>query len=253
MRGLPHRTLQDLIVTRFFVALSIASLLVPNAGSAVPRNAKTRIPAVRWDEQRPGCTYSRSDDGKYRYAMWYENVGITLAVDSQEVEKVHRRHEPFFGVLLTVRYRGQEPLDLDVGNISLEFVKHFKVVQTSLDPDTFSEKVQNDADQLDHETAREAEKHPEKKEAKEAYLRAFLKDSAELQEFVGKNSLRPTRLGPGNPETSGWVLFSTDSKWIGGWKKQEEFILRVPIHGKMFEFLFKLPPKPGEVMLRKRE
>jgi len=257
MRGLPHRTLQDLIAAGwfagFFLALAMASLLLPDAARAVPRSHKARIPAVRWDEQRPGCTFSRSDDGKYRYGMWYEDVGITLAIDSQEVEKVHRRHEPFFGVLLTVRYRSQEPMDLDVGNISLEFVKHFKVVQTSLDPDSFSEKVQNDADQLDYETAREVEKHPEKKEAKEAYLRAFLKDSAELQEFVGKNSLRPTRLGPGNPETSGWLLFSTDSKWIGGWKKQEEFILRVPIQGRMFEFPFKLPPKPGEVMLRKRD
>jgi hypothetical protein len=84
-------------------------------------------------------------------------------------------------------------------------------------------------------------------------VRAFLKDSAELQEFVGKNSLRPTRLGPGNSEASGWVLFSTNSKWIGGWKKQEEMILRVPIDEKIFEFPFKLPPKPGEELLRKRE
>jgi hypothetical protein len=49
------------------------------------------------------------------------------------------------------------------------------------------------------------------------------------------------------------VLFSTDSKWISGWKKQEELILRVPLEGKIFEFPFKLPPKPGEVMLRRRE
>jgi hypothetical protein len=49
------------------------------------------------------------------------------------------------------------------------------------------------------------------------------------------------------------VLFSTSSKWIGGWKKQEELILRVPFEGKTFEFPFKLPPKPGEVRLRRRE
>ncbi len=113
--------------------------------------------------------------------------------------------------------------------------------------------MQNDADELDHQIAREVEKHPEQKEAKEALVRVFLKDSAELQEFVGKNSLRPTRLGPGNPETRGWVLFSTNNKWISGWKKQEEFILRVPLAGEMFEFPFKLPPKAGEVMLRRRE
>jgi hypothetical protein len=260
MRWLAHRTPAALILPLLFV--TAASLLLPDAGLAVPPGDKNRgknkdkakISAVRWDEGRPGCTFSSSDDGRYHYGLWYEDVGITLAVDSQELEKVHRRHERFFAVLVEVRYRGQVTLDFGIENISLEFVKHFQVVQTALDPDTFSEKVQNDADELDHQTAREVEKHPEKKEAKEALVRAFLKDAAELQEFVGKNSLRPTRLGPGNPETSGWVLFSTDSKWIpSGWKRQEEFILRVPIEGKVFEFPFKLPPKPGEVMLRRRE
>lgn len=234
------------------LALAAASLL-PGAGHASPPKTKSKIPAVRWDEARPGCTFSRGDDGKYRYGLWSDDAGITLAVDSQELEKVHRRHEPFFGVLLTVRYRGEGSLDFATGNISLEFVKHFKVVQTSLDPDDFAEKVQNDADELNHQTAREVEKHPEKKEEQEALLRAFLKDSTELQEFVGKNTLRATRLGPGHPETSGWLLFSTNSRWIGAWKKQEEFILRVPFDGKVFEFPFKLPPKPGEVMLRKRQ
>ena len=33
----------------------------------------------------------------------------------------------------------------------------------------------------------------------------------------------------------------------------KEFILRLPLDGKIFEFPFKLPPKPGEVLLRKRE
>jgi hypothetical protein len=253
MRWLGYRTPPGLVLPLLFLAA--ASLLLPDAARAVARKNKDKaqISAVRWDEERPGCTFSRSDDGHYRYGLWYEDVGITMAVDSQELEKVHRRHEPFFGVLVNVRYRGQGTLDLGVENISLEFVKHFQVVQTALDPDSFSEKVQNDADQLDRQTAREVEKHPEKKEAKEALARAFLKDAAELQEFVGKNSLRTMRLGPGNPETNGWVLFSTHSKWISRWKKQEEFILRVPLQGKVFEFPFKLPPKPGEVMLRRRE
>ena len=131
-------------------------------------------------------------------------------------------------------------------------MKHFQVIQTSLDPDDFSEKVQSDADTLNDQSARQVEKHPEQREQKEAYVRAILKDSAELQEFIGKNSLRPTRLSPGNNETSGWVLFSTDSKWIGHWKKQEELVLRVPVAGKVFEFPFLLPPKPGETILRKR-
>jgi hypothetical protein len=214
---------------------------------------KNRIPAARWAEGNPGCTFSRGEDGKYRYGLWSDEAGIVLAVDSQELEKVHRRHQPFFAVLLTVRYRGQASLEVETENISLQFMKHFQVMQTALDPDDFSDKVQNDADTLNDETARQVEKHPEQKEQKEALVRAFLKDSAELQEFVGKNSLRPTRLSPGKTEASGWVLFSTDSKWISRWKKQEELILRVPLAGKIFEFPFRLPPKPGETILRKRE
>jgi len=248
MRRFWHRTPRELLL-----APAIAVLLLTNSGFAASRNDKSKIPLVRWDEQRPGCTFSRSDDGKYRYGLSHGDVRITVAVDFQELEKVRHRPEPFFAVLLNVSYKGPAAIDFDVNNISLEFVRHFRVVKTSLDPDDFSQKVQNDADELDHQTAREVGKHPEQKETKEAYVRAFRKDSAELQEFVGNNSLRFGRLGPGNPETSGWVMFSTQSKWISGWKKPEEFILRVPFDGKIFEFPFKLPLKPGEIILRRRE
>jgi hypothetical protein len=214
---------------------------------------KDKIPAIRWEEGKPGCTFSRGDDGKYRYGLWSDDVGVVMAVDSQELEKVHRRHQLFFAVLLTLRYRGQGSLEVATDNISLQFMKHFQVIQTALNPDDFSDKVQSDADMLNEETARQVKKHPEEKEKREAYVRAYLKDSAELQEFVGKNSLRPTRLSAGNNEASGWVLFSTESKWISGWKKQEEFVLRVPAAGKIFEFPFRLPPKAGETILRKRE
>jgi hypothetical protein len=138
-------------------------------------------------------------------------------------------------------------------NFSIEFVEHFHVIQTSLNPDDFSARIQADADEVDHQTAREIEKHPEQKEAKEAYLRNFQKDASELLEFLSKNSLRPTQLTPGNPEVSGWVFFNTSTKWIGSWKKQEEFIVRLPLDGKVFEFPFRLPPKEGELLLRQRE
>jgi hypothetical protein len=234
-------------------ALMMALLSCPDAGGALPDKDPTKPPTVRWDEAHPGCTFSRSQDGKYRYGLWTDDVVVTLAVDSQELEKVHRRHEPFFSVWLSVRYRGKDALDLSPEQISLEFTNHFKVVQTALDPDGFSARVQEDADQLDHQTAREIEKHPEQKASKEAYMRAFQKDSAELLEFVSKNSLRAAHLDQGNPEVSGWVLFSTKNKWIGGWKKREEFILRIPVAGKILEFPFKLPPKEGELILRHRE
>jgi hypothetical protein len=243
------RILPGLVLT--FVA---ASVFCPRLGRAASKHNQDKIPAVSWDETRPGCTFSRGDDGKYRYGLSSGDLAVTMAVDSQELGKVHRRHQQFFAVLLTVRYRGPQSLELSTNNISLEFLKHFRVIQTSLDPDDFAARIQRDADALNDEIAHEVQKHPEQKAQKEADMRAYLKDSAELTEFLGKNSLRPTTLNPGNPETSGWVLFSTQSKWISGWKKQEEFLLRVPLDGKIFEFPFLLlPPKPGEAILRKRD
>lgn len=233
--------------------LTLAAFSCAALGAALPAKEKPQSAVVRWDEQHPGCTFSRGQDGKYNYGLWSGDLGVTLSVDSQELEKVHHRHEPFFGVLLDIRYRGQGTLEISPGNVSLEFVKHFKFAQTSLDPDAFSAKIQNDADELDHQTAREIAKHPEQKDAKQAYMRAFQKDATELLEFVSKNSLRPTQLDAANPEVGGWILFSTSSKWIGGWKKQEEFVLRIPFDGKVFEFPFRLPPKEGELLLRRRE
>jgi hypothetical protein len=255
MPRLPHRPPLGLA---FLLAFLLLLLLLPASPSAhaASRNPKSLIPTVRWDEQTPGCTFSRSEDGKLHYGLWSGDVGVMLAIDSQELEKVHRRHEPFFSAFVTVRFRGSTALDLTPENMSLEFVRHFRIIQNALDPDDFVQKVQDDADEVDHDAARYAQKHPDKKvenEAKEAYVRAFQKDVAELLEFVSKNSLRPARLTQANPEVSGWMLFRVDSKWIGGWKKKEEFVLRVPLEGKIFEFPFTLPPQPGEVMLRRRE
>jgi hypothetical protein len=246
-----HRLTHSAIAGGATLLFSICLIPLPAPGA--PREKRAEQTVVRWDEQRPGCTASRSDDGKYRYGLWADGLGITLSVDSQELEKAHRRHEPFFAIFLHIRYRGQDQLAIDPATFSLEFVTHFKVTQPALDPDRFALKVQNDADELDYQTAREIEKHPQQKAAKEAYARAFQKDASELVEFVGRNSLRPARLDPANSEASGWALFSTKSRWIGNWKKQEEFLLIIPLGGKSYEFPFKLPPKPGELMLRKRE
>jgi hypothetical protein len=229
------------------------TILYPTLTAALAKKNQPALPLVRWEEGTPGCTFSHSNDGKYHYAIWSNDVGVTLTVDSQELEKVRRRHELFFSVLLTVKNRGSATFDVRPENISLEFLKHYKLVQTPLDPDNFSQKVQNDADEFDHQTAREVQKHPEQREAKEAYMRTFQKDAAELLEFIGKSTLKSSRIDSANREARGWVLFSTDSKWIGAWKKQEDFILRVPLDGKIFEFPFKLPPKQGELLLRQRE
>src|ERR1700721_3583453 len=140
-----------------------------SASPAALAKDKPKPTTVRWDEQRPGCTFSRGDDGKHRYGLRSGDLGITLALDAQELEKVRRRHEPFFGVLLAIRYRGQTSVDLTTEGISLQFLKHFKVIQPALDPDGFAEKIQKDADAQDHQTTRKGEKHPEQKDETERH------------------------------------------------------------------------------------
>jgi hypothetical protein len=230
----------------------VAALL----GSPLPRALKEKEPVqpptLRWSEQRPGCTFSRGDDGKYRYGLWAGDVGIVLAVDAREVQLIRHRLEPVFAVLLEVHYRGSTGVDARADAITLQFVRHFNVIQSSLDPDDYARKIQNDADALDDETRREVAKHPEKKQAREARLQDYQKSVSELIEFLSRNSLRPAHLDSANPVVSGWVFFNTANKWLGGWKSQEEFVLRVPVAGKVFEFPFKLPPEKNEFLLQKR-
>ena len=207
---------------------------------------------IRWSETQPGCTFSRNDDGKYDYGMWSGDLGIIMAVDAREMQLIRHRIEPIFGVLLTVRYRGNGSLYATPDGITLEFVKHFKVVQPSLDSDSYSQKIQADADALNDETRRTIRKHPEEKQTRMEGLQAYQKSANELIEFLNSNSLRAAHLDHVAPEARGWVFFNTDTKWIGSWKSQEEFVLRFPLAGKIFEFPFKLPPEPGELLLRKR-
>jgi hypothetical protein len=155
---------------------------------------------------------------------------------------------------LTVHYRGKDSLDIAPGGITLEFVKHYHDVHSSLDPDdlAFAHKQRNDAAALGEETGREIGKHPEKQEEKEASLAARQRDAAEMIEFLNTRSLRAAKLDPSHSEVSGWVLFSTRSKWIGELQKQEEFVLRVPLDGRVVEFPFSLPPSEGDLILRRR-
>jgi hypothetical protein len=231
---------------------AIALALPPRSNPGDDTN-NLHPPTLRWSEAQPGCTFSRDDDGKYRYGLWSGDVGIILAVDAREVQIIRHRIEPIFGVLLTVRYRGGEELDANPNNITLQFVKHFNVVQPSLDPDIYVQKIQADADALDDETRRAIAKHPLEKRAREARLQDYQKSVTELTEFLNKNSLRPAHLDRANPEATGWVFFNTQNKWLGKWKEQEEFVLRLLLDGNIFEFPFKLPPKEGELLLRKRE
>jgi hypothetical protein len=71
-------------------------------------------------------------------------------------------------------------------------------------------------------------------------------------EFLKTRSLRAMKLDSGHPEASGWILFSTKSKWIDGLHKQEEFLLRVSVAAQVVEFPFSLPPSEGDLILRSR-
>lgn len=242
---------QVLVYTVF--TLAMATLAITSSARANDEKNESSPVVLRWSESQPGCTFSSDQDGKYRYGLWSDKVGVIVAVDAREVQIIRHRIEPIFGIFLTIRYRGTGGVDVSADGITLQFVKHFKVLQTSVDPDDYIQKIQTDADALDDETRRMIAKHPEEKAAREGRLQDYQKSVSELIEFLGKNSLRATHLDKGNPEASGWVFFNTANKWLGGWKAQEEFVLRVPLEGKIFEFPFKLPPKPGELLLRKRE
>jgi hypothetical protein len=244
MSAVPH------LVGACTVLLIVAS--TPGTTSARKDKDKPAVPTIRWTEGQPGCTFTRGDDGKYRYGLWTDDLGITLAVDSQELQKVRRRPEPMFGVSLTLRYRGTGALEVRNDNLSLEFVTHYHVMHSSLDPDDLSTRLQKGAEALSDEMEREIRKHPEKKAEQQVLLQSHEKDVTELQEFLSTHSLRPVRLDPGNPEVSGWVFFSTRSKWIGDWKRREDFVLRVPFANRAFEFPFSLPPSEGDLILRRR-
>jgi hypothetical protein len=234
------------------VSLSALILSLLSCSHAAFSKDKTPAPTLRWAEGAPGCTFSRDEDGKYRYSLWTSDYGVILAVDSQELEKVHRRVEPFFSVEVTVRYRGKGSLELDPGKATLEFVRHHKVIQSSLGPESFAQKTQNDADEREHETQREIEKHPERKPERETFLQTYQKEVTEFLEFLAKRSLLASTLDPSNSIANGWLMFSTQSKWIGSWKKPEQFVLRLPMPGGILEFPFALPAQQGDLILRRR-
>jgi hypothetical protein len=234
-------------IGRLLLALTLAS-----TAGAIPAGPDKAQSTLRWDEGQPGCTFSRDDDGKYRFGLWTADFGIILAVDYQELEKVRRRAQPIFALQLTIRFRGKDSLDVTPGGITLEFVKHSRDVHTSLDPDAFATKERVDTDALAAETEREVRKHPQKKEEKEAQMAVRRKDAADMIEFLNTRSLRSTKLDADHPEATGWVLFSTQSKWISDLEKQEEFVLRIPTKGRVVEFPFLLPASEGDLILRRR-
>ncbi len=239
---------------RYAIPVSVLTILLASGGWGFSsgREKDPAKPALRWEESQPGCTFSRDDDGKYRYGFWTADYGIILAVDAQELEKARRRQQPILALFLSVHYRGTDSLEVAPSKMALEFVKHFHDEPSALDSEALANQQQRDIDALRKEIERESQKYPEKKQEKEAALAGRIKDASEMIEFLQTRSLRAITLSSAHNETSGWLLFSSKSKWIDSLRKQEEFVLRVPMGNQVVEFPFSLPPSEGDLILRSR-
>jgi hypothetical protein len=208
---------------------------------------------LRWSEGAPGCTLSRAQDGRTYYGVSAADLEVTLAVDNQELEKVKHRTVAMIGVLLSFNYKGSKPLGVGPSRSTLEFVKHFQVVQRAIDPDSLLKQLQQTMDALTDEiTHHQVKKHPELKGAKETELQQRLKDYTEMMDFISTHAMRGTALDDSNASASGWVFFSTQNRWIGPWRRPEQFILRIPVNDVVIEFPFELLPQGGKIQLRQR-
>jgi hypothetical protein len=234
---------------RFAAAVTVIVLL----SSFLRAESQPSLPVVRWTENTPNCSLRQGDDGRTYYQLSSPTFEITLAVDPKELEKIPHRANPMLTVSLTLTYTGKGQFEIHQRRFALEFSKHRQVVKTSLDPNEIVQHLQEDVDSLTDQVERhEVRKHPEQKEQKEAELQARLKDYTEMMDFVSTQSLRYGVLSPAKPAISGWVFFSVKDRWIGPWRKPEQFILRLPVANLIVEFPFSLPPQGGGVELRRR-
>lgn len=216
-------------------------------------DSQPSVPVVRWTAGAPDCSIHQGDDGRTYYKLSSPTFEITLAVDPKELEKIPHRAAPMLTVSLTFTYKGNGQFEIHQRHFALEFTNHRQVVKTTLEPNEIVQHLQEDVDNLTDQVERhEVRKHPEQKEQKEAELQARLKDYTEMMDFVSTQSLHYAVLSPTKPEISGWVFFSVKDRWIGPWRKPEQFILRLPVENLIVEFPFSLPPQGGGIELRRR-
>lgn len=222
------------------------------SGTALAGNQQPAA-SLRWADGSPGCTIRRSEDGRTYYNLATTDFDLTLAVDNQELEKIRHRTVPMLGVLFAFTYKGSEPLVLFPSQATLEFSKHFQVVQRALDPDGILQQLQQDMDELTDEiTHHQVRKHPELKDAKETELQQRLKDYTEMMDFLSTSTLRANGFDGSKTSASGWIFFSTQNRWIGPWRRPEQFVFRIPVGRALVEIPFELPPRGGKIELRPR-
>jgi hypothetical protein len=205
---------------------------------------------VRWTAGQPECAFRADDDGVYRYALATRDFAITLAVDSQELDKARQRIEPVLGLFLSVRFPNQNSAGLTPAGITLEFVKHFHDKERPLDPEHLAVRLTADREAATARAATNLRKHPEQKNEIEAELDNQQRSIDQMIEFLHGEMLQGPP--PGSNQTAGWLLFSTKNRWIGQLNQQEEFVLRIPLGTVVAEFPFTLPPTQGDIELRTR-
>ncbi len=236
-------------------AFALGAVLCGAFPPPVPSHAarKKDLPTIRWTANAPGCTFVRGDDGKYRWTMTGNDLSITVLMDSQELPQSRHRFYHLLGSYISVTYTGHAKYDFPA-DVSIDFVRHHNVTEPYEDPSELANKLQSDVDTKVFDTERQIKKHPETAGEKTKLLREYQKEAAEFIEFLSTQTLpsETVTLTPGNPESHGWVLFSTRNKWIGPWKDREDFIVSLWMNDKVWQFPISLPPTEGDLILRKQ-
>jgi len=235
--------------TRFLMCALVALMLVP---LTVAKKKPATVPTLRWEQGAAGCSLEQSDAVALdRYTIAQDAVSVTLAVDPRELTQSQRRAGHVVSVFLTVRNKGASLLLVQQSNASLEFVNHSQWRFGSWDPDNLANHIQNQTDDLMHQADKDLAKRPEKVERNEDRLREHQKLVSEMLDFLSTQGLKDAVLDSTTREVSGWVFFPSRGKWVGDWKKKEEFVFRIPVGGWMVEFPFQLPPS-GHPQLKER-
>lgn len=238
---------QDTMFLFSIVALWVACILFHGTAFA---KKKVEIPTLRWAADSPGCSLDAGGtDRFYRYSLASEGMQISLAVDPQELTQSQRRADHVMGVLLTVHNNTNAvPLVVKSGDATLEFVQHYHWQFPAWKPEDLAYQIQNKTDDLMHQTDKDIEKRPEKVESNEERLREHQKLISQMVEFLSTQGLRETTLDTNTSEVAGWIFFPSRGKWVGGWKKHEEFVFRIQVGAWTVEFPFVLPPKERPVL-----
>ena len=224
-----------------WLAVGLFAGLLPSAGLA---KKKVEVPTLRWGQGSPGCSLDKAGKDKfYTYTISNNTVQISIAVDPQELTQSQRRAGRVMGVLLTVHNNNPgAPLTIKPSDATLEFVQHYHWQFPAWLPGELAYRIQNTTDDLMHQTDKDLDKRPEKVESNEERLREHQRLVSEMEEFLSTQSIRETTLDATTPEASGWIFFPSRGKWVGGWKKREEFVFRIPVGSWVVEFPFILPP-----------